>query len=215
MFVFRGRKPNKGIQATALYSTSILVKTSTSPPPHLMPQPLGHKNPEQFIMMNIPSHYKLISLIHVLFSCVLLLSLVDCNGNTGQSNEKLQSNVIQPTRGDTLINSFGMEFIYIPAGEFMMGSRETPQEVVNTEGGKIEWYLREHPIHQVKISKGFCLGMTEVTQEQYASVMKKNPSDSRGDYLPVENVTWYDAVRFCEQLSKIEKRTYRLPTEAE
>jgi formylglycine-generating enzyme required for sulfatase activity len=59
------------------------------------------------------------------------------------------------------------------------------------------------------------MSMTEITQDQYEAVTNNNPSEYKGNNLPVENVTWKDAVRFCERLSKIEKRTYRLPTEAE
>ena len=166
-------------------------------------------------MTDIKNHYKRIILTYLLFSHVLLLAFVGCNSKAEKTNKNIKSTVMQLNRGDTLMNSFGIEFVFIPAGEFMMGSRETPEQVVNTEGGKVEWYLREHPIHKVKISKGFYMGITEITQGQYKAVKNENPSDYIGDNLPVENVTWKDAVRFCEKLSKLEKRTYRLPTEAE
>jgi hypothetical protein len=81
----------------------------------------------------------------------------------------------------------------------------------------------------------FYIGKTEVTQEQYQSVMGKNPSKNRdaGDNYPVHDVTWYNAVEFCNSLSEMEGLTkcysgsgnsitcnllengYRLPTEAE
>jgi len=154
-------------------------------------------------------------LLTCLSSSVLLMLVAVCPGTVVKAGKTTASAAIQLSRGDTLVNSFGMELIYIPAGQFMMGSRETPEEVVNTEGGKVEWYRREHPIHKVRISRGFYMGTTELTQGQYQAVMKENPSKYRGDDLPVENITWNDAVRFCERLSKIEKRTYRLPTEAE
>jgi len=91
--------------------------------------------------------------------------------------------------------------------------------------------------HAVSISRGFSLGSTEVTQGLYASVMRKNPShfSSCGDDCPVENVSWYNAVKFANALSKregleechrvsgktvtwprgLDCRGYRLPTEAE
>jgi len=167
-------------------------------------------------VLNIKSYYKVIILAHIFFSYMLLLAFVGCNSKADKTDENhLESNVIQPSRGDTLMNSLGIELVYIPAGEFMMGSRETPEEVVNTEGGQVEWYRHEHPIHNVIISRGFYMGMTEITQGQYQAVMNETPSKYTGDNLPVENVTWKDAVRFCEKLSQIEKRTYRLPTEAE
>lgn len=91
--------------------------------------------------------------------------------------------------------------------------------------------INEKPVHIVTLS-GFEMSSTEVTQELYKTVMGKNPSLFTWDSgLPVENVSWYDAVRFCNNLSKIEgfdpcynqttwdcdfsKNGFRLPTEAE
>lgn len=56
-----------------------------------------------------------------------------------------------------------------------------------------------------------------VTQEQYAQVTGQRPSTSRGDRLPVEGVSWWDAVRFCNDLSRCKGLTpvYRLRTDAE
>jgi formylglycine-generating enzyme required for sulfatase activity len=57
---------------------------------------------------------------------------------------------------------------------------------------------------------------TEVTQAEYRKVMGKNPSHFSGcDDCPVEQVSWYDAVAFCEWMSIASGKTYRLPTEAE
>lgn len=85
--------------------------------------------------------------------------------------------------------------------------------------------------HEVEISKDFYIGVFEVTQVQYQVVMKTNPSyfkkGAKGERflkgqdprkLPVENVSWEDAVEFCKRLNELEKGapfTYRLPTEAE
>jgi formylglycine-generating enzyme required for sulfatase activity len=125
----------------------------------------------------------------------------------------------------------------IPAGSFLMGSHGTDRE---TESG-------EKPQHSVRISKPFYLGIYEVTQGQYQEVMGWNPSkwSSEGegkdavtgqdtDRHPVESVTWFEAVRFCNLLSEREGLRpfyvmqggdvrvpdwdgtgYRLPTEAE
>jgi formylglycine-generating enzyme required for sulfatase activity/uncharacterized caspase-like protein len=118
--------------------------------------------------------------------------------------------------------AFFMEMVEIQGGTFSMGS--------NT--GDFD----EKPIHQVSLSS-FMIGQYEVTQEQYEKVLGYNPSKFRSNLgsanLPVENVTWYDAVEFCNQLSEIEgfnkvytisitfveadfsMNGYRLPTEAE
>jgi len=103
-------------------------------------------------------------------------------------------------------NSIGMEFVKIKPGTFMMGSPANEEDRYDDEG----------PQHQVTIRKGFYMGTTEVTQEQWRAVMGNNPSYFTGDgRLPVETVSWLDAQEFCKKLSEKEGRTYRLPTEAE
>jgi len=103
-------------------------------------------------------------------------------------------------------NDIDMDFVLIPAGEFMMGSTKTePGERGN-----------EQPRHKVKLTKSFFMAATEVTQAQYKTVMGKNPSWRRkGDDLPVTEISWNDAVAFCQALSKRDGVRYRLPTEAE
>jgi formylglycine-generating enzyme required for sulfatase activity len=59
------------------------------------------------------------------------------------------------------------------------------------------------------------MGIYEVTQGQYRAVMGTNPSDYKGDNLPVHWVIWNDATEFCRKLSQKEGKTYRLPTEEE
>ena len=107
-------------------------------------------------------------------------------------------------RIDYYRNSLGMEFVPIPPGEFAMG-RPHPDPS----------YPEEGPAHSVTITKGFYMGAHEVTQEQYAAVMDRDPSKFPGPDRPVEQVSWHDAVEFCARLSRKEGRVYRLPTEAE
>jgi formylglycine-generating enzyme required for sulfatase activity/serine/threonine protein kinase len=118
-------------------------------------------------------------------------------------------------------NSIGMKLVPIPAGEFMMGS---PAD----EKGRFDG----ETLHKVKITRPFMMAATTVTQAQWKAVMGVNPSFFRaspegsttpreknftmkGDDLPVEQVSWNDAVAFCEKLGAKEGRHYRLPTEAE
>jgi len=112
---------------------------------------------------------------------------------------------MHPSKGDVLEARFGMNFVYIPAGDFLMGSPPTEK---NRNSDVV-------PQHNVKISKGFWMGQTEVTQAQYKAVMGTNPSHFKGDNNPVENVSWDNATEFCRKLSQKEGNTYRLPTEAE
>ncbi|MHC4756793.1 MAG: sialate O-acetylesterase, partial [Planctomycetota bacterium] len=116
---------------------------------------------------------------------------------------------------DVITNSIGMKLVYIPAGEFMMGSGLSTSQVAFQYGGNADSYKDEHPQHKVRISKGFYMCQTEVTQAQYEMVMGINPSFFKGDNLPVETVRWTEVTEFCKKLSLKDGKTYRLPTEAE
>ena len=59
--------------------------------------------------------------------------------------------------------------------------------------------------HQVIFTKGFYLGKYEVTQEEYEKIMGDNPSQFKGAKLPIEMVSWNDAVAFCEALNNKER----------
>ena len=98
----------------------------------------------------------------------------------------------------------GMEFVWIPPGEFRMGSTST------------EALFDEKPVTQVRISQGFWLGKYEVTQEEWEAVMGSNPSNSSGcARCPVEGVAWEDVQEFLRRLNGGGGNRYRLPTEAE
>jgi serine/threonine protein kinase len=132
---------------------------------------------------------------------------------TGQAQPKPQSQP-QPKPQP------GIDMLFIQGGTFDMGSND---------GGS-----DEKPVHRVTVSD-FYMSKYQVTQELYEKVMGKNPSNFKdaGGKAPVESVSWYDAVAFCNELSKREGRTpaysingsnvswnqntngYRLPTEAE
>jgi formylglycine-generating enzyme len=101
-------------------------------------------------------------------------------------------------------NSLGMKFVLIPAGEFLMGYAP----------GEPGWAANE-PQHKVRISKAFWFQATEVTQKQFAALIKGNNSAFSGDNQPVERVSWDEAVEYCRLLSVKEGKHYRLPTEAE
>lgn len=110
----------------------------------------------------------------------------------------------------TFTNGIGQEMIWIPAGSYRMG---------DLGGGGEE---DELPVREVKLS-GYYLGATEVTQRQWQEVMGGNPSQFKGADLPVENVSWEDAMEFCGKLTERERvagrlaagRVYRLPSEAQ
>ncbi len=151
------------------------------------------------------------------------------------------------TKGKSIKNSVGMTLVRVPAGEFVMGAADSEKGMT----------YNEQPQHRVRITKPFYLGTHEVTQAEWTAVMRRNPSwfmpggdgadkvkglDTRR--FPVEMVTWFDAVQYCNSLSEREElppyyaienvrreegsirsadvsipsasgRGYRLPTEAE
>ncbi|HJM62492.1 MAG TPA: SUMF1/EgtB/PvdO family nonheme iron enzyme [Roseibacillus sp.] len=108
-----------------------------------------------------------------------------------------------------IANTIGVRMALIDPGSLMMGSTTGPGD--------------ERPAHRVKLTKGFYMGVTEVTQEQWESVMPDNPSRFKGADRPVENVVVADCVEFCKRLTQKERAEgklpegaeYRLPTEAE
>jgi formylglycine-generating enzyme required for sulfatase activity/serine/threonine protein kinase len=105
-----------------------------------------------------------------------------------------------PKAGAIVRNRMGMELVWIPPGQFTMGS-EMPDE---------------KPVHVVTIGNGFYMGKYEVTQAQWQAVMFNKPSYFEGDNLPVERVSWNDAVAFITRLnSQNDGYSYRLPAESE
>jgi formylglycine-generating enzyme required for sulfatase activity len=100
-----------------------------------------------------------------------------------------------------LINSIGMKLKRIEPGEFLMGSDEGSTD--------------EAPPHRVAVTQPFYLGVREVTQGEWESVLGSHPSYFRDPLRPVEMVSFEDAKRFCQELTRRENRTYRLPTEEE
>ena len=116
-------------------------------------------------------------------------------------------------------NPIGMEFVLIPAGKFLMGSKYSAEEVAKKFECEAQLYEREHPQHNVTISQPFYLQSTAVTQGQWGKVVLDNPStfNDSGDDCPVETVSWDDVQDFIKKLNEIDSSDdkYRLPTEAE
>ena len=138
--------------------------------------------------------------------------------NLGASNN---SENLQEVNNNNANIEVADDLILIEGGTFQMGS---PESEMQRETDEVQ--------HEVTVSD-FYIGRYEVTQEQYQEVMGENPSNFDGENLPVENVSWYDAIEYCNRLSEQEGLTpvytvdgesvswdrsangYRLPTEAE
>ena len=112
---------------------------------------------------------------------------------------------VEPRAGETRAFD-GMAFVWVPAGEFRMGSTSAEAD------------YDEQPVTRVRISRGFWLGKHEVTQSEWQAVTGSNPSafDECGPDCPVEQVSWNDAQAFISALNgRAVGSRYRLPTEAE
>ena len=113
---------------------------------------------------------------------------------------------------EKLGEAIGLDMILVLGDTFLMGSPEGEPE-----------RLEREPQHEVTVPT-FFMGRYPVTQMQWRFVaalpqakqeLNPDPSSFKGDHHPVESVSWYDAVEFCDRLSAYTKREYRLPTEAE
>ncbi|MGD0785554.1 MAG: formylglycine-generating enzyme family protein [Sedimentisphaerales bacterium] len=107
-------------------------------------------------------------------------------------------------------NDVTMVFVFIPAGEFEMGSPKSEKKRDKDEG----------PVHHVKISKPFYMGKYEVTQIQYQTIFHSTEKIfySKDFNNPADRVSFNQANRFAEELSLLYRKTglrFRLPTEAE
>ena len=114
---------------------------------------------------------------------------------------------------EQLSNQISLEMMLIPGGEFLMGAPEDELDSIDSE----------RPQHKVSVPT-FLMGKYPVTQAQWRAVaalpevnreLQPDPANFKGDKRPVERVSWYEAVEFCDRLSQHTGRKYRLPSEAE
>lgn len=165
----------------------------------------------------------------LLLAIIMVLSFSACSASPQISetqNTATNSDNSTETAGDsqespTEVPEPSGDFVLITGGTFEMGSPDTES-----------WRSDDETLHTVTVSD-FYISMYEVSQEEYVDVMGNNPSSFSGDTLPVETVSWLDAIRYCNARSEKEGLTpaysidgqtvtwdrsaegYRLPTEAE
>ena len=139
--------------------------------------------------------------------------------------------------GPIYTNSVGMELVWIPAGEFVMGGDLTPERLEQITGVESKNFRREHPQRQVRLTHPFYIGRAVVTQGERSLLSKQShrsyfsSSGFGHDFvrevdtsrLPLESISWNQAVRLCRRLTKLDREAkilpksweYRLPTEAQ
>jgi formylglycine-generating enzyme required for sulfatase activity len=110
------------------------------------------------------------------------------------------SSLINANFSENLGNGITLDMVFVEGGTFMMGSNDGEDD--------------ENPIHSVTLDS-FYIGKFQVTQAQWKAIMGYNPSQFKGDVLPVEEVSWNDAQEFIEKINQKTSKKYRLLTEAE
>lgn len=105
---------------------------------------------------------------------------------------------------EDLGNGTTLDMVSIPGGRFIMGS---PESELRREDD-------ESPQHQVTVPE-FYIGKYPVTQAQWQEIMGANPSNFKGANRPVKQISWEEAIEFCQELSQKTGKDYRLPSEAE
>jgi formylglycine-generating enzyme required for sulfatase activity len=149
------------------------------------------------------AHHMVKKAIPIPILVIFLISLLACRVMGASDKGGLKKE--PPLQDEVFTNSIGMEFKLIPAGSFIMGSPTDEKGRDPDEG-----------IHRVEIEDPFYLGIYEVTQAQWRTVMGNSPSFFKGDALPVEQVSWDEVLVFIQKLNARENTDkYRLPMEAE
>ena len=130
--------------------------------------------------------------------------------SAAKGRTEVEAFFLRPPDGEQI----AIEMVRVPAGSFLMGDEDSG------------------PIHRVAITNPYYISKVPVTQALYQAVMNDNPSRFKGDDKPVETISWFDAAKFCNALSKamniepaykISEKVewvagtsgFRLPTEAE
>ena len=102
-------------------------------------------------------------------------------------------------------DGISIDMVRVEAGTFTMGATAEMKDP----------FGNEKPTHRVTLTNDYYIGKYEVTQALWKAVMGNNPSEYKGDNLPVEKVSWNDCQEFLSKLNRITGKTFRLPTEAE
>jgi formylglycine-generating enzyme required for sulfatase activity len=119
------------------------------------------------------------------------------------------------------IADLGLDMVWIPPGEFRMGTPEQGalakwfyglrEKIAHKPNPDDQVFKEERPVTWVTLTRPFWLGRTEATQAQWQEVMGNSPSYFKGADLPVEQMSWDNAMEFCRKLTERERAVGRLP----
>jgi len=141
---------------------------------------------------------------------VLLLALMTVGFRTLASG---RARLRPEPQGSQFVNSIGVKMIRIRVGKFRMGDLEPPTRY-QPDQFLARLHYDERPAHEVTLSHDFYMSETEITARQYQDFQMSY--ENEGQFPPfASGMSWNDAVRFTQWLSRKEHRNYRLPTEAE
>ena len=126
---------------------------------------------------------------------------LDSQQSTPQTHLTVSDNTISIPVKDGI----SIDMVRVEAGTFTMGATAEMKD-------PDDW---EKPTHRVTLTNDYNIGKYEVTQALWQAVMGNNPSNFKGENLPIENVSWNDCQEFISKLNRITGKTFRLPTEAE
>ena len=159
--------------------------------------------------------WKWLLTIAVAIAVIIGVAVNRCTGGGGSSAENTEGDslaadsavatIVVPDNCPEVIKKLAENMVYVEGGTFTMGA-------TSEQGSDAE--SQEKPAHQVTLSS-FYIGKYEVTQAEWEAVMGANPSSSKGDNFPVEQVSWDDCQEFIRKLNEMTGKNFRLPTEAE
>lgn len=136
---------------------------------------------------------------------IIAVALIITMFLTHQDTDNVSVVLPNGNAGEYIVNGVSFTMKYVEGGSFQMGCTSEQGSDAGDD---------EKPVHSVTLSD-FWIGETEVTQALWKAVMGSNPSASKGDDLPVEEVSWNDCQEFIRKLNALTGKTFALPTEAQ
>ena len=118
------------------------------------------------------------------------------------------SNVTETQK--STISEMLSNMVFVKGGTFVMGGQKKDPTLPNYNF----WQINDDDRHNVLLSD-YYINKTEVTQKQWNTIIGKNSSNFKGENLPVENISWEEAMDFVSKLSQLTNLNFSLPTEAQ